>query len=122
MTYAGAGPAAGLYQIQYADGNLRDWVSAPAEFPRERGTRSRVAWIGTTKVFPVVAIYQMLWVNPKPRVPVRAVRFANPTRICCPILIALAAAIQGDAATAAAGAAAQATRDLLKKGLEAFQV
>ena len=62
--YSGSGPI-GFYEVQYADGttqqipliaeeNIRDWASPPALLPRERGTQSRVAWTGTTKVFPVV--------------------------------------------------------------------
>jgi hypothetical protein len=129
-TYSGDGPI-GFYEVQYADGtaqqiplvageNLRDWVSTPALLPREKGTQSRVAWTGTTKVFPVVAVYQMLWVNPNPSVPVKAVRFANPTRIGCPILIALTAAVKDEKAAAEQAAAQARARDLLARGLAAM--
>ena len=121
----------GLYQIQYADGtaaeivlveneNIFGWTRAPAEFPRERGTRSRVAWTGTTKLFPVICVCQMLWVNPKPEMPVKAVRFANPQKNMCPVLIALTAAVKPGKANVAAIAAAQAKARLwLKKGIAA---
>lgn len=130
-TWLGAGERDAAYQIQYADGtaqeialaegdNIRDWTAAPAEFARERGTRSRVAWTGTTDLFPVVCVFQMLWVNPKPDVAVRAVRFSNPAKTACPILIALTAAVRPGKADLEAIAAAQArAREWLKKGTAA---
>ena len=98
----------GLYQIQYADGtaaenvlveneNIFGWTRAPgAEVPRSAALCSRVAWTGTTKLFPVICVCQMLWVNPKPEMPVKAVRFANPQKNMCPVLIAPTAVRQGE--------------------------
>ncbi len=128
--WGGAEPT-GLYQIQYADGttaeivlvegeNIFGWTRAPAEFSRERGTRSRVAWTGTTPLFPVICVSQMLWVNPRPDVPVKALRFSNPPRICCPALIAVTAAVKPGKADVEAAAASQAkAREALKRGLAA---
>jgi tetratricopeptide (TPR) repeat protein len=129
-TYAGQGQA-GLYQVQYADGtvldislvcdeNIRDWISPPALLPREKGTQSRIAWTGTTKVFPVACVFQMLWVNPTPEVPVKAVRFANPTRVACPILISLTAVARDEKAAADRAAAQARAKEGLTKGLAAF--
>jgi tetratricopeptide (TPR) repeat protein len=130
-TYCGAGSPAAAYQIQYADGtsqeialvegeNIRDWTAPPAEFPRERGTRSGVAWTGTTKLFPVVSVFQMLWVNPKPDVAVKAVRFSNPQKSACPILISLTAALKPGKVDLEAIAAAQAkARQWLQAGIAA---
>jgi len=108
------GRQAGLYQIQYADGttheiqlvsgeNIRDWVSSDlGEFPRERGTKSMVAWTGSCKMWPTISALRMLWVNPKPQVAVRAVRFANPAVSSVPILIGMTVVVQKDAKAAAA--------------------
>jgi hypothetical protein len=132
-TYAGEGSHAATYQVQYADGtsreialvsgeNIRDWTAPPAEFPRERGTRSRVAWTGTTKLFPIVSVFQMLWVNPKPDVAVKAVRFSNPQKAACPILIAMTAALKPGQKDLDAIAAAQAeAKRWLKQGIAAAE-
>jgi hypothetical protein len=127
----GAQSPTGVYQIQYGDGttaeiilveneNIFGWTRAPAEFARERGTRSRVAWTGSTPLFPVICVSQMLWLNPKPDVPVRAVRFANPQKNMCPVLIAMTAAVRPSRANLEAMVAAQAeAKEWLKKGTEA---
>jgi tetratricopeptide (TPR) repeat protein len=98
-----------LYQVQYADGttadiqlrdeeNIRDWAAPrPGPFLREKGTSSNVAWTGSCPMFSMIAVYRMLWVNPKPDVAVKAVRFANPNRSAVPILIGLTAAVRADA-------------------------
>ena len=97
------------YQIQYADGqtedvavrkdeNIRDWATEPAPFLRERGTRSIVAWRGACPMFRAIGVYRMLWVNPRPGVPVKAVRFSNPTRETVPVLMGLTAAVASDRA------------------------
>ena len=127
----GAQAPTGLYDIQYADGtsaqiilveneNIFGWTRAPAEFPRERGTRSRVAWTGTSVIFPVICVSQMLWVNPKPDVPVKAVRFANPEKNMCPVLIAMTVAVKPNRSDIEAAVAAQTkAQDWLKKGIAA---
>lgn len=131
VAYCGA-EETGRYEIQYEDGttfdiklirenNIRDWVSSPAQFTREKGTLSKVAWTGTTEVFPVVSVFQMLWVNPTPEKKVKAVRFANPGGDGCPILISLTAVVQGGAQPATAAARNPAlARELLGKGQAAL--
>jgi len=121
----------GLYQIQYTDGtsetitlvegeNIYGW-GEPQQFPRERVTRSRVAWTGSCEMFPVISIYQMLWVNPKPDVPVKTVRFANPENLMCPALIALTAAVKPGKNDIKALAEAQAkAQEWLQKGVAAM--
>jgi hypothetical protein len=95
----------GRYQIQYADGtvaeivlveneNILGWNRAPSEFPRERGTQSHVVWTGATELFPAICVCRMLWVNPQPDVPIKAVRFSNPPRNLCPVLIGITAAVR----------------------------
>jgi len=103
--YAGGqGTYVGLYQVQYTDGttadlpleneiNIRDWASAPGPFLREKETTSVVAWTGSCPMFSVVGLYRMLWVNPRPEVAVRAVRFANPARSAVPVLLGLTAVV-----------------------------
>jgi hypothetical protein len=131
MTHATDGEEAGRYQIEYADGrihdiplvageNVRDWTSPPALLPREKGTRSRVAWTGTTKAHPVVCVFQMLWVNPYPETPVRAVRFANPKQKACPILMALTAVVRDEKAAADRAAAHARAKELLDQSTAAL--
>ena len=94
----------GLYQIQYADGstfdiplrggeNIYDWTQPPGPFLREKGTTSNFAWTGKCPMFPTISAFRMLWVNPKPDQPVKAVRFSNPRGESVPILIALTAVL-----------------------------
>ncbi|MBT3374496.1 MAG: hypothetical protein HN742_36030 [Lentisphaerae bacterium] len=97
-----------LYQIQYADGsthdiqvrneeNIRDWAGKPGPFLREKkDTRTRVGWTGSTPMWPLVGVYRMLWVNPRPDVPIKAIRFANPVRRSVPMLLGLTAATTRD--------------------------
>ncbi len=106
-----AGGQVGLYQVQYADGttadiplvageNIRDWAdwaAASGGFPGERWTRTVVAWTGSCPMFPNgIAIYRTLWVNPRPEVSVKAVRFANPAKAAVPALIGLTAVVKKD--------------------------
>ncbi len=103
MTHSSTG-LDGAYEIQYADGrtadillygeeNIRDWAANPGPFAREKGTRSAVAWTGSCKMFATIAVYHMLWVNPNPTVPVKAVRFYTPRMESVPILMGLTAAV-----------------------------
>ncbi len=130
-TYAGNGQEVGLYRIEYADGtvhdirlvadeNIRDWISPPALLPREKGTQSRIAWTGSTKLFPTASVFQMLWVNPRPEAAVKSVRFANPKRGACPILIALTAVVPDERAATDRKAALARAQQLLDRGLAAF--
>ena len=131
VTHATDGEEAGRYQVQYADGtvreialvagdNVRDWNSPPALLPPQKTTQSRVAWTGTTKAHPVVCVFQMLWVNPNPETPVRAVRFANPKQKACPILIALTAAVPDEKAAADRREAKARAKQLLDQGMAAL--
>jgi len=65
-------------------------------FPRERGTQSAVAWTGSCKMWPVISVLRMQWVNPYPEKIIQAVRFANPPLESVPILIGLTAAVPKD--------------------------
>jgi hypothetical protein len=78
----------GIYQIQYADGstldvplasgiNIHDWSGECPGFAREKTTRSNIAWTGSNEIFPIISVFRMLWVNPQPQAPVKAVRFVS---------------------------------------------
>jgi tetratricopeptide (TPR) repeat protein len=120
----------GLYQIQYADGskvdiqlcsdlNIRDWVGTPTMLPREKGTSSAVAWTGSCKMFAVIGVYRMTWVNPRPDAPIKALRFAHPSGHGVPVLMALTTIVAADQKVAAD--AAQKARELLSRALQALQ-
>ncbi len=128
--YSGSGTMVGLYQIQYADGskvdiplysdvNIRDWAGTPTLLPREKGTSSAVAWTGSCKMFSVIGVYRMIWVNPRPDAPIKALRFAHPTRQAVPVLMALTTIVAADQKVAAE--AAEKARELLSKALQALQ-
>ena len=128
--YSGAGTMVGLYQIQYADGskvdiqlcsdlNIRDWVGTPTMLPREKGTSSAVAWTGSCKMFAVIGVYRMTWVNPRPDAPIKALRFAHPSDHGVPVLMALTTIVAADQKVAAD--AAQKARELLSRALQALQ-
>ena len=128
--YSGNGTMVGLYQVQYADGsktdiplyadvNIRDWVGTASPLPREKGTSSAVAWTGSCKMFPNIAVYRMTWVNPRPDAPIKALRFAHPSRQGVPVLIGLTTIVAADQKTAAL--AAEKARELLTKALAAVQ-
>jgi len=113
--YSGEGTQVGLYQVQYADGvkqdiplhsevNIRDWAGTPGPLPREKGTVSAVAWSGSNKMFASIAAYRMTWVNPRPQAPVKALRFAHPSRQGVPVLMALTAIVPSDQPQAAQSA------------------
>jgi hypothetical protein len=120
-----------LYQIQYADGtttdvplyqgvNIRDWSATPGPFLREKGTHSSVAWTGSCPMFNVVAVYKMLWVNPRPDSPVKAVRFSNPEKKGVPILIALTAVVGHSAPPAQADAVKTQAKNLMEQAGKAI--
>jgi Tfp pilus assembly protein PilF len=62
----------------------------------------------------------MLWVNPNPETPVRAVHFANPRRKACPILIALTTVLRDEQAAADHAAAKARAKQLLDQGTAAL--
>ena len=103
-----------------ADENIRDWVSPPGLLPREKGTQSHIAWTGSTKLFPVISVFQMLWVNPRPEAAVKSVCFTNPKRSACPILIALTAVVPDERAVQDRKAARARAKQLLDQGVAAF--
>ena len=115
---AGSNTRVGVYQIQYADGttaditlrcgeNIRDWTDkSGGEFTCERGTKSYVAWTGSCKMFSPISVLQMRWVNPKPDVAVKAVRFAIGDGSAVPVLLGLTAGVKQDAK--------EATQNLIK--------
>lgn len=81
-----AGKTAAVYQVIYEDGstfeiplkgevNIRDWSSRPAGFSQEKNTSSTIAWTGSCEMYKIVAAYKMRWVNPRPEVAVKAMRF-----------------------------------------------
>jgi hypothetical protein len=110
QSFAGTGdkPIATL-QMVYGDGtthdvkligevNARDWAQGPSSgFPHEKDTASSVAWTGSSETFPVIAVYKMLWVNPRPDVPVRAIRyFKTPDMMSVHALMGLTALLKKD--------------------------
>ncbi len=101
--YGGDFPAE--YEMQFDDGttetvklisgvNMTGWVNASPELPRERGTRSVLAWTGSVPRFARVGVLRMEWVNPNPGKTLQAVRFhKQPTAVGMPILMGLTAAL-----------------------------
>jgi hypothetical protein len=128
--YCGDGYIIGVYQVLYEDGsmaeiklrsgeNIRDWVGTAGPFLREKGTQSAVAWTGSCPMFNVIGIYRLLWVNPKPDVPVKAVRFYKPEPGSVPVLLGLTAAVAKSGDTQAKANAAKA-QDQLKEARKMF--
>ena len=62
---------------------------------------------GSCELFPSLVVCQMLWVNPKPDLAIKAVRFSNPPGALCPVLIAMTAAVKAGKADQEAMAAAK---------------
>ena len=110
---AGGNTRVGVYQIQYADGttaditlrygeNIRDWTDkSGGEFTSERGAKSYVAWTGSCKKFSPISVLEMRWVNPRPNVAVKGVRFAIGDGSAVPVLLGLTAGVKQDAKEAA---------------------
>ena len=125
----GAGVEA-VYQIQYADGtsvdislkdgeNIRDWINKnTGDFQQEKGTKTVVVWTGSCKMFSPITVYMMRWVNPKPEVPVKAVRFVNSGMSGVPSLIGLTAVVKKDSKETTAEIAK--AQDLLKQAQRAL--
>jgi hypothetical protein len=106
------------YRVEYADGtaisvpvrggvSIYDWIG-PKPFLNETGTRSATAWTGSCGNFPVIAVYRMLWVNPRPEAVVQRVVCARPTLVSLPVLIGVTAAVDKNAVAVSAEAAAKA--------------
>jgi hypothetical protein len=128
----GDGTEIATYSVEYADGaavtvplrggvSLYDWIG-PKPFLAETGTRSVTAWTGSCDRFPVVAVYRMLWVNPRPEAVVQRVVYARPTLTSLPVLIGVTAVVDKKAVAVSAEAAAKAValfaqgRDAAGKG------
>jgi hypothetical protein len=90
------GGPVGQYTIEYVDGvaseirlvageNILDWTR-PYQV-------SQVVWTGSNVRHPLIAVTRLQWVNPRPEVAVRAVRFSNPAGKAMPVLFALTAAV-----------------------------
>lgn len=108
FAYSGEGGATmSVYQVVYADGttfdialkggiNTRDWATSPSSsFAREKNTTSTVAWTGSCDMFPAIAVYKMLWVNPRPDVEVKSIRyFKTPEMLGVPILMGVTSVLQ----------------------------
>ena len=82
------GPAPfGQRRIEYADGanevialsgaNMADWNPGADNFPDEEGTTTTVVWKGANTRYPVIRVYQTLWVNPHPEKPIKQVVISN---------------------------------------------
>ncbi len=77
----------GQRRIEYDDGtaetiildrsNTADWNTGEGEFPGEEGTLTTTVWKGTTEMFPVVRVYQTLWINPHPEKTIRQIVLGN---------------------------------------------
>jgi hypothetical protein len=77
----------GERRIEYDDGtkevmrlnctNMADWNPGVDNFPEEEGTTTTVAWRGANARYPVIRVYQTLWVNPHPEKAVKQVVIGN---------------------------------------------
>ena len=80
-------PAFGQRRIEYDDGtkeviwlngtNTADWNPGVDVFPDEEGTTTTVAWKGANTRYPVIRVYQTLWVNPHPQKTIKQVVISN---------------------------------------------
>jgi hypothetical protein len=116
---------AGEYRIEYEDGqsarialvggdNILDWTR-PHQLRGARGTQSQIVWTGSNGRHPLIAVTRLLWVNPRPGAPLRAVTFANPAGEAMPVLFGLTAAVPKGRVALTPEAAARG-KDLLAKG------
>jgi hypothetical protein len=77
----------GERRIEYDDGtkeiirlngtNMADWNPGFDLFPDEEGTTTTVAWKGANTRYPVIRVYQTLWVNPHPEKTIKQVVISN---------------------------------------------
>jgi hypothetical protein len=85
--WAGGVVPFGERRIEYADGtkeiislngtNMADWNPGVENFPDEEGTTTTVAWKGANTQYPVIRVYQTLWVNPHPERTIKQVVISN---------------------------------------------
>ena len=128
FVHAAANVGSGLaanYRIVYENGsmcdvpvkggvNIADWnvlrtVSGEA-----------IAWTGSNDEFPLLGVYRMLWVNPRPETPIKEVVFANPEMKSFPVLIGITAAARRETLPVSFGDAARAKKSL-EDGRAAFK-
>jgi hypothetical protein len=118
-------------EVQYEDGtraefrfigsvNTKDWARGPQSgFPLEKDTFTSVAWTGSSTMWPVVSVFKTLWVNPKPEVKVKAVRYyKTPGWVSVHILMGLTAVLKMDVRALSPAEQAQVAA-LVAKGAEA---
>jgi tetratricopeptide (TPR) repeat protein len=77
----------GERRIEYDDGtkeiirlnstNMADWNPGVDSFPNEEGTTTTVAWKGANTQYPVIRVYQTLWVNPHLEKTIKQVVISN---------------------------------------------
>jgi hypothetical protein len=77
----------GFREIVYTDGtkvvitlngaNSADWNYGRDNFPGEEGTFTEVAWKGACPNYPVLRVYQTLWINPYPDKEIQQVVLSN---------------------------------------------
>jgi hypothetical protein len=77
----------GERRIEYDDGtkeiirlngfNMADWNPGVENFPDEEGTTTTVAWKGANARYPVIRVYQTLWINPHPQKVIKQVVISN---------------------------------------------
>ena len=85
--WAGGPASFGERRIEYDDGtkevirlngtNMADWNPGVDNFPDEEGTTTTVAWKGANTQYPMIRVYQTLWVNPHPEKPIKQVVISN---------------------------------------------
>ena len=132
FAYTGSKPIS-VFQVIYEDGtsydinivggvNAKDWAAGPSSgFPHEKDTSSSVAWTGSSDMFPVVSVYKMLWINPRPEVSVKAIRyFKTPEMITVHILMGITGVLKREIKPITPEDLAK-IADLMKRGAEAVK-
>ena len=120
-----------VFQMIYDDGttydvkvigdvNANDWAAGPGNsFPHEKDTSSSVAWTGSSDMISVATIYKMRWINPRPEVAIKAIRyFKTPEMIGVHTLMGLTSFLKREMKQPSADELAK-IADLMKRGAEA---
>ncbi len=63
--------------IQLGPDNMGDWNPGRENFPDEEVTTTTVAWRGANPNYPIIRVYQTLWVNPHPEKTIKQVVITN---------------------------------------------
>jgi tetratricopeptide (TPR) repeat protein len=70
--------------------NTRDWTEDPnAPFLLETETQTAKAWVGKGEVFPHVAMWMSLWMNPQPEKKIVSIDFQHPNMTSVAIVCGL---------------------------------